>query len=214
MKMKNRIIFWNVDTQYDFMRSHGKLYVQGAELIEPNLSQITALARKHKKVIVNTADWHTPGSKELSATPDFVNTFPEHCMESTSGAMYVKATAPQEPYTIDWRDTDIDPEELQAAREIVLYKDAFDVFAGSPHTEKVLGILSPKKAIAYGVATNVCVDYAVLGLQKHGVQVYVPIDAIKGLPTLPLKPVLRAWEDAGVILTETKDLEKIIRSEK
>jgi nicotinamidase-related amidase len=32
-----RVIFWDVDTQYDFMRADGKLYVPDAEHIIPNL---------------------------------------------------------------------------------------------------------------------------------------------------------------------------------
>ncbi len=40
----NGLIFWNVDTQYDFMRPDGKLYVQDAEQIEPNLEYLTRLA--------------------------------------------------------------------------------------------------------------------------------------------------------------------------
>ena len=31
--MRNDILFWDVDTQYDFMRPEGKLYVPGAEEI-------------------------------------------------------------------------------------------------------------------------------------------------------------------------------------
>ena len=39
--MKHPVIFWDVDTQHDFMDPDGKLYVQGAELIKPKLEQLT-----------------------------------------------------------------------------------------------------------------------------------------------------------------------------
>ena len=39
--MKRPVIFWDVDTQHDFMDPDGKLYVKGAELIMPKLAQLT-----------------------------------------------------------------------------------------------------------------------------------------------------------------------------
>jgi nicotinamidase/pyrazinamidase len=38
------IIFFDIDTQYDFMHRNGKFYVQGAEDIIPNLGAITKFA--------------------------------------------------------------------------------------------------------------------------------------------------------------------------
>ena len=63
-----KTIFWNVDTQYDFMRAKGKLYVSEAEKIETNLAQLTSLAKTNGIKVVNTADWHNKHSKEISGT--------------------------------------------------------------------------------------------------------------------------------------------------
>ncbi len=179
-------LHWNVDTQYDFMRdddSHkGTLPVPGARSIEENLSRLTRLAAKENIRVVNTADWHTSESKEFSATPDYITTFPPHCMEGTKGAQYVPATAPKNPYCIDWRDRTFDKKAAMAHREIVLRKDAFDVFTGNPHTGKLLDLLQPLQVIVYGVATNYCVQHAVQGLLEHGVpSVIVVSDAIKAI---------------------------------
>ncbi len=38
-------IFWNVDTQFDFVSPDGKLYVPGAELLKPNWKKLTQLAK-------------------------------------------------------------------------------------------------------------------------------------------------------------------------
>ena len=35
-----QVIFWDVDTQYDFMKADGKLYVPDAEHIIPNLERV------------------------------------------------------------------------------------------------------------------------------------------------------------------------------
>src|SRR3989344_7191319 len=199
-----KTIFWNVDTQYDFMRVDGKLYVVGAEGIERNLAKLTALAKSKGIKVVNTADWHNRNSEELSITPDFIKTFPEHCMQNTPGAKFVPATDPENPYRISWEAKSFDADELLRRRNILLYKDKFDVFRGTPHVDKVIQLLAPERAIVYGVATNVCVNDAVNGLLERKVQVYVPIDAIKELPNLPLP--YEAWQRKGAVLTTTDEV--------
>ncbi len=211
-------IFWNVDTQYDFMRDdeeyHGTLAIPGAQDIENNLETLTWLAEERNLKVVNTADWHTMSSREISLTPDFKSTFPPHCLQGTRGAKYMPATNPVRPYVISWTDEISNfvkfGDGIRRSRNIVLYKDEFDVFdpRGGPHTDKVLEIIKPDRAIVYGVATNVCVDYAVMGLRQRGVEVYVPLDAIKELPGLPLP--FEKWKEAGVKMIETKNVERYL----
>ena len=201
-----KTINWNVDTQDDFMRKEGKLYVRGAETIEGNLERLTKAAKEKNIQVVNTADAHNEHSKEISETPDYKTTFPKHCMKGTQGIEYVNVTAPEDPYVIDWEDKSFDAEKVRNTRNIVLYKDEFDVFTGTPHVNRVLEIIKPDRAIVYGVATNVCVDYAVQGLLSRKVQVYVPLDAIKELPGLPLEAVLDKWKEKGAILTTTEEV--------
>jgi nicotinamidase/pyrazinamidase len=211
--MSGRLIFWNVDTQYDFMRddeSHrGKLSVPGARTIEPALERLTSFARKNGLRIVHTGDWHTPESPEISDTPDFKRTFPPHCLQRTRGAEHVPAAAPLKPFVIDWQDRSFDTAALARHQgEILIYKDEFDAFhpRGGPHTDRVLEVLQPESAVVYGVATNVCVNCAVLGLRKRGVNVTVATDAIKELPGLPLEPILEGWRKAGAFLSTTDEV--------
>lgn len=192
-----KTVFWNVDTQHDFMRPDGKLYVKDAEKIEGALEKITKLAAKHNIQVINTADWHTSNSAELSNDPDYRLTFPEHCMQGTKGAEYVPATNPEKPYVIEWDQESINEYAVKNTRNIVIHKDDFDVFKGNPYTDKVLDIIKPDVAIVYGVATNVCVNYAVRGLLDRKVKVYVVEDAIKELPGLPIEKITQEWEKKG-----------------
>ncbi len=205
-----KTIFWNVDTQYDFMRNDpsfkGALPVPDARSIEGNLEQLTKYARLHTLRIINTADWHTAASAELSSTPDYKTTFPPHCLQKTIGAAFVPATAPYAPHVVDWQDKVIYPSIIALAKEIILYKDKFCIFAGNPHTEKVLETIKPDRAVVYGVATNVCVHYAVMGLLERGVEVVVVEDAIKELPNLPLEETINQWTAKGAKLVKTKDV--------
>ena len=207
-----KTIFWNVDTQYDFMRDDeaykGRLAIPGAKAIEGNLEKLTAIAKQLGIKVINTADWHTIESEELSTNPDFTKTFPQHCMQDTKGAQFVPATNPENPYLIDWKQEQFDKEKVLQTRNIVLYKDKFDIFTGTPHSDKVVELIRPEKVVVYGVATNVCVDCAVKGLLERKVQVYVPTDAIKELPNLPLP--YENWQRKGAILTRTDDIYKIL----
>lgn len=203
------ILYWNVDTQYDFMRNdesfEGKLHVPGARTIEGNLEKLTRHAERNSIHTINTADWHTHGSPEISDTPDHVNTFPTHCIMGSKGASFVPATEPSHPYTIEWDDETIDEERAKNSREIVIHKDEFDAFSGNSHTEKILDLKKPKKIYVYGVATNVCDDYAVMGLLRRGYEVSVVTDAIKELPG-PVEHILAKWKENGATFTTTEEV--------
>jgi len=206
-----KTLFWNVDTQEDFIDQSGKLYVQGAEEIRPVLKQITDFAKSEGIRVINTCDYHHINSEELSSTPDFVTSFPQHCLAGSSGAEFISETLPESPILIDW-DLEIaiyaefdNPERF---RNIVIRKDAFDVFTGNPYTDKIVQILQPEQVFVYGVSTNVCVDKAVIGLSERGIKVFVFEDAIKELPNLPLP--FEAWKTKGVHIISFSDIRKYL----
>jgi len=114
---KKELLFWNVDTQFDFMNSIGKLYVPGSEEILPVLKYITSLAKEKNIQVVNTADHHYPDAKELSDSPDFIKTFPPHCMANTGGADYMKETQPESPFVVQW-DRGYSGEEIKSLLSI------------------------------------------------------------------------------------------------
>lgn len=207
-----KTLFWNVDTQYDFMRDDksfkGALPISGARSIEKNLESLTKYARGHGYQIINTADWHTKDSKEFSENPDYKNTFPAHCLQNTKGAEFVPATKPVNPYIVDWNgdSSDIRYSKIYTSKETIIYKDAFDVFEGNKLTKEVVETLEPDRVIVYGVATDVCVNDAIKGLIKKGIRVYVPTDAIKEINSSGLESILKKWEFHRVRLTSTKEV--------
>ena len=195
---KKEFLFWNVDTQFDFMNESGKLYVPGSEEILPLLKRITSLAKENHIQVVNTADYHFPDGKELSDSPDFINTFPPHCMADSLGANYMNETQPEDAKVIEWDKVYSNDElkKLTSFRNLVVLKDVFDVFEGNPNTQKLVKLLAPQKVFVYGVTTNVCVDCAVCGLAEQSIQVFVIEDAIKELPNIPLP--FEKWDALGV----------------
>lgn len=202
-------IFWNVDTQFDFVEPDGKLYVPGAELLKLIWREITKLAKTKNIKVVNTADFHYQNSAELSTEPDFITTFPEHCMANTKGAEYVTETQPENAVVFDWDKKYLTLDTVRKHRNVVIRKDAFDVFTGNPHTTEILKILSPKTVVVYGVTTNVCVNDAVVGLAKRVDKVLVIEDAIKELPNIPLP--FNNWNKLGVEMISFEELQMLIK---
>lgn len=206
----DKILFWNVDTQHDFMDKDGKLYVEGAEDIKPNLKEISHLAKDNNISIIHTSDWHNWDSDELSETPDFVNTFPNHCMAGTKGAYLIPETKPRKfDLILNWDQTlsghtiDI----LDRPFDIMLRKDKFDFIEGNKNSNRLLKILRDEFNVVYifGVAGNVCVNQAVLGLLKSEFKVIVVKDCIANLPNIP--SCISDWEKMGVELINLNDLE-------
>ena len=64
--MHEGILFWNVDTQFDFIEPTGKLYVKSAEKLKPVLKKITNFAAENHIRVINTCDFHLINSSELS----------------------------------------------------------------------------------------------------------------------------------------------------
>lgn len=211
--MLDKIIFWNVDTQKDFMDKNGSLYVPNAESIKPELDLLTDLAYDFEIKIVNTMDCHTSESKEFSNNPDFKTTFPPHCVEGSYGICLIPEVRLHRKTCVIRTETSLSRNEvkIRTAKDIAITKDQFDVFAGNPNTEKVLEILNPKIVVVYGVATNVCVDYAVKGLLNFGCQVIVIEDAIKEIPGCDLDSIYDGWEQHGVLFLNTDVLYDFLR---
>ncbi|HUS49784.1 MAG TPA: isochorismatase family cysteine hydrolase [Candidatus Paceibacterota bacterium] len=206
----NKYIFWNVDTMRDFMEKTGALYVKGAEEIIPNLKKLTDIAEEKDITVINSADNHSLEDDEISETPDFINTFPPHCIRGTSGAAYITET---EPYKNLYGCCIIDPvnpysiESLSYFRNIIFLKSVFDTFAGNINTEEILEKVVNKDkqtVVVYGVSGDYCVNYVVKGLTERGYKVMVVLDAIKSLGETPTEE----WEKNGVLLTNTDSLLK------
>src|SRR5438552_8283935 len=88
-----RVIFWDVDTQYDFMKADGKLYVPDAEHVIANLRRLSDFAHGHGIRVIASADDHVMGHPEISEHPDWQSTFPPHCLRGPPGQSRIPETA-------------------------------------------------------------------------------------------------------------------------
>jgi nicotinamidase/pyrazinamidase len=199
-------VFFDVDTQRDFLLPDGKLYVAGADRIIPNLAAITNLARQLRIRIIASTDCHYSDDPELQRNG---GAYPDHCMADTAGQKKIEATALFDPLYIPNKDLGAD--EITAALthrgEIVIEKQLFDVFAGNRNTSKLLPMLLKdcRDVVVYGVYTEVCVRDAITGLRQYPVQTHVLVDAIADIGAEGER-YRTQWQAEGVELLTVDEL--------
>ena len=198
-------MFWDVDTQVDFMLPSGSLAVPGAEALVPNLARLTGAARAAGITIVHTADDHDLHDPEIGDAPDFVETFPPHCLHGTSGADRLPETAAA-PAAADIPPDGggIDLAAVAASPEIVLRKNRFDAFF-NPVAAPLLRALAPETVVVYGVALEVCDRYAVEGMLALDprLDIVVVEDAVAALDPARGAELLADWRRRGVRVLST-----------
>jgi len=205
-----RTIFWDVDTQYDFMRSDGQLYVPDSEAIIPALAALTGYAHEHDIPIVASADDHEAHHRELHDAPDFIETFPPHCMRGTAGQEKIAETTLRDPLVI--APEPLHPGEL-AARvrahrgDFLLLKHWFDVFTNG-NVGVLLDALAPSDIVLYGVALDVCDRYAIEGLldRQAGATIWLVKDATRAIQAERGEQLVSDWAARGVRVTSFWDV--------
>ena len=172
--VSNKIIFWEVDAQEDFMKPGGKLYVPGAEKLLPNIRRLTDAARQGRVFLVSHGCIHTKND------PEFAQFLP-HCIRETPGAKLVAEALAEKFITVPNDSTAKLPIDLAQFQQIVLEKHTLDIFE-SRHAEALLDRL-PRDAefMVFGVVTEYCVRLAAKGLLERGRRVAVVSDAIETL---------------------------------
>ena len=164
--VSRRVIFWDVDTQVDFMLPGGKLYVPGAEKLLPNLRLLTDAARRNEVFLVSDACVHGPEDEEFKR-------FPPHCLRGTPGAAIVPETMAGKFFVIPNR-AHVKIPDLSKVQQVILEKQTLDVF-DNPNTEKVIERLksftdADAQFFVFGVVTEYCVRLVAKGLRDRGRQ--------------------------------------------
>ena len=207
--MKRPVIFWDVDTQHDFMDADGAMYVPDAERIKPQLQHLTQYAHAHKIPIVASSDDHTLEHAEISSAPDFRETFPPHCMRGTIGAEKIAQTELRHPLVLE---PEAVPHETLVRRlqphegDILIRKHRFDVFS-NPNTSTLLEAWDPTEVVLYGVALDFCVRYALDGLIDVGIPtIYLVLDATKPIVEADVAKLVAGWKAQDVRIVSTDDV--------
>jgi nicotinamidase/pyrazinamidase len=163
-------VFFDIDSQLDFLYPSGALYVPGAERILPAIARLNRYAAQHGIPVVSTTDAHTEDDPEFKI-------WPHHCVAGTHGQRKAEATLLERRVVVPNRACEL---ALEGAQQIVVEKQTVDVFA-APNLHRVVQRLNADSYVVYGVVTEICVLHAVRGLLKTGKPVTVVTDAVETL---------------------------------
>lgn len=192
------VVFWEVDTQADFMLPGGKLYVPGAERLLPNIRKLTNAARQGRVFLVSHGCYHAKDDPEF-------RTFPPHCIKGTEGAAFVPEALTDKVVVVPNDPSAVVPKDLFPYQQILFEKQTLDIFA-SRHANKFMKRFGDDvEFVVFGVVTEYCVRLAAKGLLDRGRRVSVVEDAIATLKAQDGERTVAELRDLGVRFFSTDD---------
>lgn len=189
-------IFWEVDTQADFMLPGGKLYVPGAETLLPNIRCLTDAARQGRVFLVSHGCFHAPNDPEFKI-------FPPHCVKGTAGAELVPQALTEKVVRVPNEAEAELPEDLSKYQQILLEKQTLNIFESRHADALVQRLGSQAEFVVFGVVTEYCVSFAVKGLLERGRRVALVRDAIETLKKEDGQKTIAELEQLGARLIAT-----------
>lgn len=193
-------VFFDVDTQLDFLYPAGALYVPKAEVLEPRVAALNRLAASREIVVVSTMDAHSENDVEFRQ-------WPPHCVVGTAGQHKPASTLLDRRITIPSSRSDF---AVTGAQQVLLEKQTTDCFTNQ-NLATLLDTLGATRAIIYGVVTEICVRNAALGLLRAGRQVAVVTDAVETLVQSSAGTFYQELQSLGGSVIEIAAVEAEIR---
>ena len=178
-----KTVFFDIDTQIDFVYPAGALYVPGAERMLPTIAELN----RHAPLVISTVDAHSEDDPEFKS-------FPHHCVVGTTGQQKPASTLLDSRATL--------PDAPEGVRQVILEKQKLDCFS-NPHLRPLLAKLGAERYVVYGFVTEICVRCAAFGLLETGKRVELVTDAIKALDERAAQKMFSAFTAAGGVLTTT-----------
>jgi nicotinamidase/pyrazinamidase len=161
-----------IDVQNDFTEG-GALGVDGGAAVAAGITEYLAAHPGRYTHVFASRDWHdgaTDNGGHFSATPDFVDSWPPHCIAGTPGAEFHPA--------LDTAAVDVFVRKGQN-------KPAYSIFEGTTDdgstVAATLDALGIDRVDVAGIATDYCVRASALDALGEGMTVHVLTDLIAGV---------------------------------
>jgi nicotinamidase/pyrazinamidase len=184
-----KTVYFDIDTQIDFLYPAGALYVPGAEKLLPTIARLNQQAA----TVVSTMCAHDEEDPEFRQ-------WPPHCVVGTAGQLKPQSTMLPDRVVIPSQ-----PADITLARQILLEKQQLDLFT-NPNLPRLLELLAADEYVVYGVVTEHCVSFAALGLLKTGKPVTLLTDAIRSLSDEAAAATIQAFTAGGGKLATSSKL--------
>jgi nicotinamidase/pyrazinamidase len=185
-----KTVFFDVDTQIDFLYPSGALYVPGAEKVVEQIAALNRFAGSQGIAVISTMDAHAEDDPEFRA-------WPPHCVVGTTGQQKAEATLLSKRIVIPNSGFD---QSIDSAQQLLLEKQTFDCFTNI-NLAGLLERLGAERYVVHGVVTEICVKFAAWGLLKTGQRVELVTDAVRSLDDAASAEMTAAFLAAGGVLT-------------
>ena len=186
-----------IDVQNDFCEG-GALACQGGAQVAASITAYLKSSKSDYDFVIASRDWHTPNSLNgghfptQGNEPDFVNTWPLHCIAGESGAEYHA--------NLDASLIDIHIKKGQG-------QHGYSIFDGITDSGEKLQELIQRLGIAevdvVGIATDYCVRASALDANNSGLQVRVITSLTAGVSAASTEAAIDELVDAGVRVAAT-----------
>jgi nicotinamidase/pyrazinamidase len=181
-----------VDVQNDFCEG-GSLAVAGGGAVARAITEFLASpAAARYDHIVASQDYHIDPGSHFSSEPDFVTTWPPHCVAGTAGAKF---------------HPDFDASRVEEVFRKGQHAAAYSAFEGlSESGETLLAWLSRRgvrNLDVVGIATDYCVRATAADAAAAGFATAVPLGLTVGVDPTTTAETLNSLRETGVKLTGT-----------
>lgn len=190
-----KTVFFDVDTQLDFVCPSGALYAPGAEALIPTIAALNRRAAVRGETVISTMDAHAENDVEF-------RTWPPHCVAGALGQRKAAASLLDERAVVA---NGGECPDLGGAKQILLEKQTIDAF-DNRHLAAMLAALNAQRYVVYGVVTEVCVRCVAWGLLKTGARVEIVENAVGHLNAENGRRTLRDFADAGGYVVPAEDI--------
>lgn len=199
-----------VDVQNDFCEG-GSLAVGGGALVAERVADYVRTHHRDYAAVVATADWHIDPGDHFSETPDFVDSWPVHCVAGSAGADFHPGFAPALP-------------RVEAVFRKGEYSAAYSGFEGATQDARGAGAPDPQEAASedsrvglrewlaqagvdqvdvVGIAADHCVRATALDACAAGLRTRVLLDMTCGVAPESTTRALTELRAAGAELAGT-----------
>ena len=183
-----------VDVQRDFTEG-GALACAGGSQVAADISELLQRDDNGYELVVASRDWHNPGEDNgghFADEPDFVNTWPVHCLAGTEGAQYHP-------------NLDIGAIDVEVFKG--MGEPAYSAFEGRSEDGQSLAKLLRERGVedldVVGIATDYCVRASARDALAAGFAVRVITGLTAAVNAEGAEGALKALEEAGAQVVAT-----------
>ena len=183
-----------VDVQNDFTEG-GALGVDGGDAVAEGITRYLAAHAGEYALIVASRDWHDAegdNGGHFHPEPDYVGTWPVHCVAGTEGAEY---------------DPGLDTSAVTHHVKKGQGRPAYSLFEGTTDDGATVAHLLEEHGVVdvdvTGIATDYCVRASALDAIEHGRHVRILTDLVVGVASESSDAALAELAHAGAELAQS-----------